>query len=88
MTAARLRMLPKPKGPIFARSRSIRERLAQASHNNLILRAPDGWEFLLAEIDDFNREIELTRQNKTIMKLLETRSKSKKRVPLVEARRQ
>jgi hypothetical protein len=73
---------------VSARSRSIRGLLAQASQGNLILRAPDGREFILAEIDDFNREIELTRQNRALMKLLETRSKPKKRIPLAEARRQ
>lgn len=73
---------------ISPRSQSIRGLLAQASHDNLILRAPDGREFILAEIDDFDREIELTRQNKALMKLLAARSKPKKRIPLAEARRQ
>ncbi len=73
---------------ISSRARSIRALLAQASQKNLILRAPDGREFILAEIDDFNREIELTRQNKALMKLLETRSKPKKQIPLAEARMQ
>lgn len=73
---------------ISPRSRSIRELLARASQDNLILRAPDGREFILAEIDDFNREIELIRQNKALMKLLEARSKPKKRISLAEARRQ
>jgi hypothetical protein len=72
---------------ISARARSIRELLVQASHDNLILRAPDGREFILAEIDDFTREIELTRQNKTLMKLLESRSTPQKRMSLAEARR-
>ena len=73
---------------ISPRSRSIRELLVQASRDNLILRTPDGREFILAEIDDFNREIELTRQNKALMKLLAARSKPKKRIPLAEARLQ
>ena len=73
---------------ISTRARRIRELLAQASQDNLILRAPDGREFILAEIDDFNREIELTRQNQALLKLLEARSKPKKRIPLAEARRQ
>ena len=73
---------------ISARSRSIRGLLAQASQDNLILRAPDGREFILAEIDDFDREVELSRQNKALMKLLEKRSKPRKRVSLAEARRQ
>ena len=35
-------------------------------------------EVILAEIDDFNLEIELTRQNKALMKLLEARVKQTK----------
>lgn len=73
---------------VSPRSQSIRGLLAQASRDNLILRAPDGREFILAEVDDFDREIELTRQNKALMKLLAARSKPKKRIPLAEARRQ
>ena len=43
----------------------------------MILRAPDGDEFILAGIDDFNREIELTRENKRFMRLLDSRGKQK-----------
>ena len=38
--------------------------LRRARQENVILRSAEGSEFILAEIDDFNREIELTRQNK------------------------
>lgn len=73
---------------ISPRARSIRELLAQASLDNLILRAPDGREFILAEIDEFDHEIELTRQNQALMELLALRSKAKKSISLTEARRQ
>ena len=73
---------------ISSSARGIRRLLARATEDNLILRAPDGREFILAEIDDFNREIELTRKNKALMKLLASRSKPKKRVPLAEVRKQ
>ena len=43
-------------------------------------------EFILAEIDDFNREIELMRQNKKLMKLLDARAKQTKTVPLAQAK--
>ena len=36
-------------------------------------------EFILAQIDDFNREIVLTSQNKQLMKLLDTRGRQTKR---------
>ena len=73
---------------ISSSSRGIRRLLARASQDNLILRAPDGREFILAEIDDFNREIELTRENRALMKLLASRSKPKKRIRLAEVRKQ
>jgi len=40
--------------------KSINTLLDQARRQNLVLRAADGTEFILAEIDDFDREIELT----------------------------
>lgn len=57
-------------------------------HGNVILRSAEGDEFILAEIDDFNREIELTRKNKQLMKLLDLRAKQKARVSLLEAKKQ
>jgi hypothetical protein len=41
----------------------------------------------LAEIDNFNREIELTRQNKELMAFLETRAQQTKTVSAAEARK-
>jgi hypothetical protein len=61
--------------------------LRQAREENLVLRAPDGREFVLAEIDDFSREIELTRENKKLMAFLDRRGRQKATVPLAEARR-
>jgi len=58
----------------------------QAQEENLILRTADGREFVLAEIDDFSREIELTRQNEQLMSLLDSREQEKGTVSLAEAR--
>ncbi|MBI4675208.1 MAG: hypothetical protein HY741_26500 [Chloroflexi bacterium] len=71
---------------VSPRSRTLNDLLRQARHNNLILRTADGVEFILAEIDDFDREIELTRNNKKLMALLEKRAKQKKTVSAAEAR--
>ena len=71
-----------------SRSRALNALLKRARKENVILRALDGHEFVLAEIDDFNREIELTRQNKQLMKLLESRAKQKATISLEEAKRQ
>ena len=65
---------------------SLHDLLAQASQENLILRTTDGREFILAEIDDFDREIELTRQNEELMRLLDARGREKGTVSLAEAR--
>lgn len=51
-------------------------------------RNPEGREFLLATIDDFNREIELTRQNKSLMKLLDERGKRNKTFKATNVKRQ
>jgi len=51
-------------------------------------RNPEGREFILAEIDEFNREMELTRQNKSLMKLLDERGKQNKTFLTVDVKRQ
>jgi hypothetical protein len=63
-------------------AKSIIDLLHQARIENLILRSPDGVEFILAEIDDFDREIALTRQNKELMELLDRRARQTKTIPL------
>jgi len=72
---------------VSSRSRVLNVLLRQAGQENLVLRAPDGREFVLAEIDDFSREIELTRENKKLMAFLDRRGREDATVPLAEARR-
>ncbi|MBI4606423.1 MAG: hypothetical protein HY721_31040 [Planctomycetes bacterium] len=67
---------------VSKRARGIHSLLRQASRQNLILRSPEGREYLVAEIDDFDREIELTRRNKELMRFLDRRAKEKETVPL------
>ena len=71
---------------VSTRSKRLNALLRQARKENIILRTDDGVEFILAEIDDFNREIELTRQNKKLMKLLDARAKQTKTIPLAKAK--
>jgi hypothetical protein len=71
---------------ISKRARGINALLEQARLHNLILRTADGHEFILAEVDDFNREIELTRQNKELMALLDQRARQTKTIPLAEVK--
>ena len=72
---------------ISKESRAVNALLKRARHENVILRSTEGAEFILAEIDDFNREIELTRQNKHLMKLLDGRATQKASVSLADAKR-
>lgn len=69
-------------------SKTLNAMLRRARKENVILRSPEGDEFILAEIDDFNREIELTRQNKRLMRLLDSRARQKAVISLAEAKRQ
>lgn len=67
---------------------SVNDILKLASEENIILTLPDGHEFLLAEIDNFDREIELTRENQELMKFLDERSKNPRVFSLDEVREQ
>lgn len=73
---------------VSKRAKGVNNLLEQAQRENLIVRSHDGREFILAEIDDFGREIELTRRNKKLMKLLDTRGKQTRTVSLEEAKAQ
>lgn len=71
---------------VSSRARTLNTLLKQARQGNLILRTADGSEFILAEINDFNREIELTRENKKLMEFLDKRAQQTKTVSAAEAR--
>ena len=71
---------------ISRRSRSVHALLKRARKENVILRSPDGEEFILAEVDDFNREVELARQNRALMKFLDGRARQAETVSSEEAR--
>ena len=71
---------------ISRRARGIHALLKRARRENVILRSPEGEEFILAEVDDFNREIELARQNRRLMKFLDARARQTKTVSFGEAK--
>ena len=73
---------------ISPRAKTVTTLLQRAKRGGLILRSPEGDEFILAEIDDFDREIELTRRNKELMKLLDKRGKQTKTLKAAEVREQ
>ncbi len=70
---------------VSARERAVSALLRRAQRGGVILRSPEGREFILAEIDDFDREIELTRRNKRLMKLLDDRARQTRTISLAEA---
>ena len=72
---------------VSPQQRALKALLKRASQGNVILRAPDGREFILAELDDFDREIELTRQNKELMRLLDERGREKATISAAELRK-
>ena len=72
---------------VSKQAKTLNAVLKRARRENVILRSPEGDEFILAEIDDFNREMELTRQNKQLSKLLESRARQKATVSLEETKR-
>lgn len=67
---------------VSKRAKGINALLNQAWRQNLIIRSPDGREFVLAEVDDCNREIELMRKNKQLMAFLDLRARQTETVPL------
>jgi hypothetical protein len=71
---------------VSSHARTLITLLKQALEENLILKTEDGHEFLLAEIDNFDREIELTRQNEELMGLLDQRGQEEATVSPQEAR--
>ncbi len=71
---------------ISRRSRSVHALLRRARKENVLLRSPEGEEFILAEVGDFNREIELARQNRALMRFLDARARRTETVSSEEAR--
>ena len=72
---------------VSRRSKSVSRLLAKAQHENLILRSPSGAEFILAELNDFDREIQLQRQNAELMALLYRRGQRPATKSAAEVRR-
>ena len=71
---------------ISKKDRSICSLLDQAHGENIIVRSPYGREFILAKIDDFDREIELTRQNEKLMAFLFKRAQQRELLSLEEVK--
>jgi len=68
------------------RGRDLQEVLDLAGEENVILTMPDGRQFVLAEIDDFEAGIELVREQGELMAFLDARSDSLKTLSLDEVK--
>jgi hypothetical protein len=66
---------------------TIVELIELAEKETLILKKPDGTEFVLSAVDDFVAEVEALRQNQEFMEFLAQRSRSTKRLSLEDARK-
>jgi len=62
--------------------------LEQARDEDILVRAPDGTEFMVSVVDEFDEEIACTRQNAKLMALLDERAKQTETVPLDQLKRQ
>jgi hypothetical protein len=69
-------------------SLTLQDLLELAGEDNIVLRAPDGRQFVLAEINDFAEEIEKVGQNQQLMELLNDRSMEAAKYSLGQVREQ
>jgi PHD/YefM family antitoxin component YafN of YafNO toxin-antitoxin module len=67
-------------------SLSVRELIELARGENVLVKSPDGEEFVFAHVDDFEQEVETLRQSGAFLAFLDKRSREKTRIPLSEAR--
>jgi hypothetical protein len=76
---------------ISKQTKTVNALLEEARHEDLIVRAADGTEFLLSVIEDFDREIAQQHRNKKLMAFLDDRARQarqEKGISLKEAKRQ
>ena len=66
---------------------TVVELIELAEQETLILIKPDGTEFVLSPVDDLAAEVEALRQNQEFLEFLAQRSRSTKRLSLLEARK-
>jgi hypothetical protein len=67
---------------------ALAELLELTGEGTLILKTSEGRAFVLAEVDNFDTEIALVRQNEELMALLAERSREKKTYTLQQVREQ
>ncbi|HEX7181011.1 MAG TPA: hypothetical protein VF756_04155 [Thermoanaerobaculia bacterium] len=65
---------------------NLAELLDLAQEDTILLRTPEGREFILTEADDFEAEVESVRQNRELLDLLDERSRERKSYSLAEVK--
>lgn len=63
---------------------TIEDMLRLARQEPVLLLTPDGQTFCLAEVDDFDREVEALRGSQAFQRFLDERSAGTRRIPLEE----
>lgn len=71
---------------LSATSANLIEILSLAGDETVIVRTPEGREFVISEVDDFAHEVALTAQNQELMAFLAERSKETKRYSISKVR--
>ena len=66
---------------------NLAEVLDEADEEGVVLKTPEGREFLLTELDDFGAEVEAVRRNPELMEFLDQRSRAEKSYTLEEVRK-
>ena len=72
---------------IPAKAKAINKLLDQARAEDLLVKAADGSEYILASIDEFDLEVARTRRNKKLMALLDKRARQTETMPLAQVER-
>lgn len=69
-------------------SPTLTQVLELAGEDNVILRTPEGRQYVLAEIDDFAEEVAKVGRNESLTRLLDERSKETAQFTLSQVREQ
>lgn len=72
---------------ISNRRRDLRPLLELAGEETPVLTTPGGRQFVLAEIDDFEEEVRLVRENAELMAFLKARSKGSRTLTEAELKK-
>jgi hypothetical protein len=79
------------KVAITNRSRELKHLLEIAKQEDVVMRTPEGDEFMLSAIDDFDHEIAQQRRSKKLMAFLDERFRQARQqpgIPLKQVRKQ